>query len=64
VPADEAAALADRALADLRRAVSAGYRDFGNMRANTDLDPLRDRPDFRMLMMDLAMPADPFARGE
>jgi hypothetical protein len=22
----------------------------------------RDRPDFRLLMMDLAMPADPFAR--
>ena len=24
--------------------------------------PLRDRHDFRLLLMDLAMPADPFAR--
>ena len=48
----------------LRQAVAAGYRDFGSMRVNTDLDPLRDRDDFRLLMMDLAMPADPFARDQ
>jgi hypothetical protein len=32
------------------------------MQADTDLDPLRDREDFRLLMLDLAMPSDPFAR--
>jgi hypothetical protein len=31
------------------------------MAADTDLDPLRSRPEFRLLMMDLAMPAEPFA---
>jgi hypothetical protein len=31
------------------------------MPADADLDPLRDRPDFRLLIMNLAMPADPFA---
>src|SRR5262249_59054577 len=28
------------------------------------LDALRSRPDFQFLMMDLAMPAEPFARGD
>jgi hypothetical protein len=32
------------------------------MRRDTDLDPLRLRPDFQLLLMDLAMPDDPFAR--
>jgi hypothetical protein len=31
------------------------------MRTDTDLDSLRARDDFRVLMMDLAMPAEPFA---
>jgi hypothetical protein len=29
---------------------------------DADLDPLRGRPDFRALRMDLAFPANPFAR--
>jgi tetratricopeptide (TPR) repeat protein len=45
----------------LRRAVHAGYRDFDHMRVDTDLDPLRTRDDFRLLMMDLTFPAHPFA---
>jgi hypothetical protein len=32
------------------------------MNRDPDLDPLRSRPDFQLLMMDLAMPAEPFAR--
>jgi hypothetical protein len=32
------------------------------MRTDTDLDPLRSRADFQLLMTDLAFPADPFAR--
>ena len=41
----------------LRRAVAAGYSDAPLMHRDVDLDPLRDRPDFRALMLDLAMPA-------
>jgi serine/threonine-protein kinase len=62
LPAADAAAEADRAMAALRRAVAAGYRDLAYLRTDTDLDPLRGRDDFRLLMLDLAMPADPFAR--
>jgi hypothetical protein len=31
------------------------------MRRDPDLAPLRSRPDFRLLIMDLAMLDDPFA---
>jgi hypothetical protein len=48
----------------LRRAVAAGYRSLDWMRRDPDLDPLRSRPDFRLLLMDLAFPADPLARGD
>jgi hypothetical protein len=39
-----------------------GYRNPDAYRTEDALDPLRGRDDFRMLMMDLAMPAEPFAR--
>ena len=58
----EARAAADRAMYRLREAVAAGFRDLAHMRTDTDLDPLRSRLDFQLLMMDLAMPDDPFAR--
>jgi hypothetical protein len=58
----EGRAEADRAMHWLRVALAAGYRNLANMRTDTDLDPLRGREDFRLLMLDLAMPADPFAR--
>ena len=48
-------------MAVLRQAVAMGYRSPHVYRAESALDPLRDRDDFRLLMMDLAMPADPFA---
>jgi hypothetical protein len=47
----------------LREAVHSGYRAATNYRTETALDPLRDRPDFRLLMLDLAFPKDPFAAG-
>ena len=59
--AAEGRAEADRAMVTLRRAVDGGYRDLAHMRADTDLDPLRGRADFQLLMLDLAMPGDPFA---
>jgi eukaryotic-like serine/threonine-protein kinase len=58
----EARAEADRALDDLRQAVAHGYCETFWMRIGNNLDPLRSRPDFQLLMMNLAMPVDPFAR--
>ena len=52
---------AEMAMAVLRQAVTMGYRNPNTYRTTTYLDPLRDREDFRLLMMDLAMPAEPFA---
>jgi serine/threonine-protein kinase len=59
--AAEGAAELDRAMSVLRRAVAAGYRNFTWMSRDPDLDPLRARTDFQILMMDLAMPHMPFA---
>ena len=47
----------------LRRAVAAGYRNVTWMQRDPDLDPLRARPDFQILMMDLAFPPDPFSEN-
>jgi tetratricopeptide (TPR) repeat protein/aminoglycoside phosphotransferase (APT) family kinase protein len=51
--AAEGQAAADRALATLRRAIAAGYRNLDWMRRDTDLDPLRKRPDFQKMLADL-----------
>jgi len=40
------------------------YRSPDIFRTEDALDPLRDRPDFRLLLMDLAMPAEALARRE
>jgi hypothetical protein len=53
---------ADAAMATLRRAVAAGWRDSARLTADPNLAPIRSRPDFQLLVMDLAMPADPFSR--
>ncbi len=58
--AAEGRADADLAMDLLRRAVALGYRNHDAYRTEDALDPLRDRPDFQLLMMDLAMPAEPF----
>jgi hypothetical protein len=60
--AAEAPGLADRAMADLRNAAAAGYRNPPMYRYEPALRPLRGRDDFQLLLMDLAMPSDPFAR--
>jgi hypothetical protein len=52
---------ADRAIAALRRAAAAGMRNADVWRRDPDLDPLRSRPDFQLLIMDVAFPDDPFA---
>ena len=53
---------ANRAMTQLRQAAGLGYRDLNAYRTEIALNPLRGRDDFRLLMMDLAMPADPLAR--
>ncbi len=52
---------ADRAMDLLRRAVATGCRDAARFRTETGLAPLRHRAEFRLLMMDLQMPDEPFA---
>ncbi len=58
---DDARSLGEQAVDALRRAVAAGLEDLAFMRRDTDLDPLRSRPDFQLLMMDLSFPDQPFA---
>jgi serine/threonine-protein kinase len=60
----EGPAEGERAMRWLHRAVARGYRNVALMRKDTVLDPLRSRPDFQLLMMDLEFPDDPFARGD
>jgi hypothetical protein len=62
--AAEGSSAADEAMAVLHRAVEVGHRNPDAYRTEDALDPLRDRPDFRLLLMDLAFPAEAFARGE
>jgi tetratricopeptide (TPR) repeat protein/predicted Ser/Thr protein kinase len=52
----------DRAMDALRRAIAVAGHPRWKIRTDHDLDPLRPRPDFQALMLDLAFPADPFAR--
>ena len=51
----------DRAMVELRQAVAGGIKPFEDYRTDPNLDPLRDREDFRALLMDLAFPVDPLA---
>jgi hypothetical protein len=45
----------------VRHAVGVGYRNPDAYRTEDALDPLRHRDDFRLFLMDLAMPEQPFA---
>ena len=45
------------------QAVSTGYRNANAMTTESALDPLRNRTDFQLLMLDLVFPAEPFAKG-
>ena len=61
VSAAEGADQAEKAMAVLRQAVTLGYRNPDAYRTESALDPLRNRPDFRALMMDLVFPTEAFA---
>jgi hypothetical protein len=58
----DGAGQAEKAMSPLREAVTLGNRNPNTYQFESALDPLRNRPDFRVLMMDLVMPAKPFAR--
>ena len=55
---------ADRAMAWLNNAVTAGFDDPAAMKTDRDLDALRLRPEFQMLMLDVAFLPDPFAHAD
>ena len=61
-PADGAIE-AEQAMDILHKAIAAGYRAPA-LRTEAALDPLRTRADFQLLIMDVAFPADPFARRD
>ena len=54
----------DRAMSWLRQSVALGMLAPYIYRNEQALDPLRTRLDFRLLMMDLAFPTEPFAGSE
>jgi tetratricopeptide (TPR) repeat protein len=62
VAKDDGRREADRAMDDLRRAAGRGFRMLPLVLDDHDLDPLRPRPDFRVLIMDMVFPDEPFAR--
>ena len=51
-------ALARQTVETLRRALATGYANVGSLRADPDLDALRQRPDFRALLAGMRDPAD------
>lgn len=53
---------ADRAMTELLRAASGGFRDLRQYVTDPDLKPLSDRKDFQELLLDLGFPNDPFRR--
>jgi hypothetical protein len=53
---------ADRAMDLLRKSAALGHRDRNAYQHDPGLSALRNRPDFKLLMMDLTMPAVPLAR--
>jgi eukaryotic-like serine/threonine-protein kinase len=62
VTAAEGNAEAELAVAGLRKAFEAGYSNLVWVRTgDKDLNPIRSRPDFQALLMDVSMPVEPFA---
>jgi serine/threonine protein kinase/tetratricopeptide (TPR) repeat protein len=62
VSVDDGTSDAEQAMALLAKALSMNHRSLPIYRTESALDPFRSRPDLQLLMMDLAMPTEPFAR--
>ena len=58
---EDARRYGDQAMQALRRSVAGGFKTREIYRTSPELEPLHDRDDFRTLLMDLALPLDPFA---
>jgi hypothetical protein len=58
--AEEGQAELERAMDTLHQTIVAGYRPVDWMKRDPDLAPMRSRPDFQLLLMDLSFPAEPF----
>ena len=58
---EEARAEADRAIAAAAASVAGGLRDLTAFRNEPDMDLIRPRPEFQLLLLDMAFPQDPFA---
>jgi hypothetical protein len=63
IPAEERQIETEKAIAVLRRILAEGFRA-PELRSESSPEPLRSRPDFRRLMMDVDFPARPFGRGD
>jgi eukaryotic-like serine/threonine-protein kinase len=61
---DSPSAQLDSAVSLLQRAAASGFRDTKTLSIDAAFQPLRSRPDFELLILDLAFPADPFARRD
>ena len=61
--AEQVQRLQGKAVDAIKKAIGMGFRDRAVLDHEHDIDPLRSRPDFQLLLMDLAFPKDPFARG-
>jgi eukaryotic-like serine/threonine-protein kinase len=59
--AAEARDAADQTMVALGRSIRSGRCNVRAILEDKDFDPLRSRPDFRMLVMDLIFPVNPFA---
>jgi eukaryotic-like serine/threonine-protein kinase len=57
--ADKKQAYADRAMELLQKAVKSGFTHVAHMKKDTDLDPLREREDFKKLIAGLEKKAEP-----
>jgi hypothetical protein len=64
VGTEERLGYADRAMAMLRRAQGATWYDLAELRSHPSFASFRSRPDFQLLMMDFAFPAEPFAAAQ
>jgi serine/threonine-protein kinase len=60
--AADSRAAADQAIISLQKAIAAGWRDVVLLKTDTDLEPIRSRPDFRPILLNTGFPRNPFAR--
>jgi serine/threonine-protein kinase len=60
--AADSRAAADQAIISLQKAIAAGWQDVVLLRTDTDLEPIRSRPDFRPILLNTGFPPNPFER--